>query len=105
MPVLNNPAGYVLSGAVASGAAASSALDCRHCANYAYFYTNTTVASALVALQVSHDGVTWLTHSLYTAVAAGVTAQIAAHLPYVRAVVNARYGASTANAYYAPGLT
>ena len=105
MATLNNPAGLILNGAVASGAATCQVLDCRHAANYGYLYADVTVASALIAFQVSHDATAWMGHSLYTAVAGGTTAQLAAYLPYVRAVVNTRWGASTASVFYAPGLT
>ncbi len=102
MAVINNPAGHLLSGVVASGA--GSPIDCRQCANYGYLVYNVTAASARVVLEVSHDNTGWMTHSIYTAVNATATAQITDYLPYVRAGITHRYGASTAYVTYSPGL-
>lgn len=102
MAVLNNPAGYIASGLIASGA--GRALDTRHCRNYGYLWYVTQGDSARLAVQISHDGTAWLDHSIYTATTTSGTAQLAAFFPYIRATVTNRYGNATAYAHYSPGL-
>ena len=103
MPVLNNPASHLLSG-ITPAPFTGNTVEMRHAANYGYLYMVVTDDSARIILQTSHDGSTWLAHSIYTAVVAAVTAQITDYLPYVRAVQTTGWGDSTALVYYQPGL-
>lgn len=103
MAVLNNPAGNLIESAVA--AATGNSINARHAANYAYLHMATLAASSIITLQVSHDDETWMIHSVYTAEAAGTTAQINGYMPYVRAILTTRYVGATATVAYAPGLT
>lgn len=102
MAVIRNPAGFIASGLVASGA--GSAMDCVICKDYGYLYHVVTVASANLALQISHDGTGWMRHALYTATTTTGTALFSAYFPFVRMTMELRYGAATAYAYYQPGL-
>jgi hypothetical protein len=99
--------GYLLSGVTASGAGAD-VMDCRYAQNFAYLTYYTTSPSAVLRFDASHDGTAWLNVLTVTAVNASATAQISAHYPYTRGVVNSAFGGggATATAYmhYAPGL-
>lgn len=100
--LLNNPAGFLISGQTGSGTGGVMA-DTRAAANYAYL-THMATASAVVKLQASHDGDNWMDIATYTATHATATAQLAGYYPYVRATVNTAYSNGTAWLYYAPGL-
>lgn len=104
--VLNNPAGYLLNSAAASGAGA--AFDTRNTHNYGYLWYATPAASAIVKVEASHDSSAWMTVGIYTATSTPATAQLAGYFPYVRGAVNACYsgGGNTgyARLFYAPGL-
>lgn len=102
--------GQLLSGSGVASGVPSPALDCRNTRNYAYLDARVPAASALISLQASPDGVgSWMTVSQVTAVAGGVTAQIAGYYPWVRAVANAIWSGGGNTGYpiinYTPGMT
>ncbi len=93
---------FLLSGANAS-AQSGAVMDCRNAANYAYVRTHVGANSALVCLQVAPDATAWMTALQFTATTVGVTAQISAFYPYVRAFVVTKWGDATAHLHYTPG--
>lgn len=103
MGILNNPAGFLLSGVSASGG--GRAMDCRNTMNFGYLEYVTYAPSAVLKLQVSHDSTGWMDALTVTGTPTTGTAQISAYYPYVRGVFSTGYS-TTASAvmYYQPGL-
>ena len=92
-----------------ASAMTGSAFDVRPAAPYAIVEARVPAASALVQLQASLDLVNWYNVALFTAVAAGVTAQLSAYYPYVRGRVNVTYSGGGNTGYatlnYRPGYS
>lgn len=109
MTVLNNPAGFLLSGA--SGNSTGTGVDCRYVANFAFLhYTNRGGESAIFDLQAAPEGTYWNTFASFTATNSGTgTAQYSSYYPYVRAIARSVFSGSNhtgiLNVYWQPGLS
>lgn len=89
--VISNPAGYLLSGLSASGAA-GQLMDTRAALGRGLLTIMSIGASANFTMQASWDSTGWLNVATYTAATAvTATAQISDYYPYVRGVVNFAY--------------
>lgn len=102
--------GWLASGSGAVSGSAAWVADLRHAENYAWLEVRTPAASAIVSLQAaSSPSGQWYEVARYTAVAAGITAQISAFYPFVRAIPHAIYsgGGNTGYpmVYYNGGLS
>lgn len=107
MAVINQPAGFLISGQSVSGANAVIA-DTRAAANYHYIQYVTTSPSAQIEIEASVDKTGWMLVALYTATTTTASAQLAGYYPYLRGVVNSAYGGGGATGsaylYLAPGM-
>lgn len=107
MPVMNQPAGYLLSGQMVSGVPGDW-IDLRACAPYGYLQYATPAQSAVFTLQVSVDRVDAINALTVSASNTTGTAQISAFYPFMRAVPNAIYsgGGNTGFpvVHYTPGV-
>ncbi len=100
-----NPAAFLLSGQGTGVPVTGSGIDCRAAKNYAYLMYHSNAPSAIIGIDVSHDGTGWMRFMTVTALPATGTAQISAYLPYVRAMYVTGYSTTgSANVFYAPGL-
>lgn len=105
MPVLNNPAGFLLSGQGTGVSAFGAAMDTRAMRNYGYLEYASYSPSAILILQASKDGAAWMNVQTVTATPSTGTAQVAGYFPYVRAAYSTGYSVSaSANMFYAPGI-
>lgn len=105
MPVLINPAGFLLSGQGTGVSAFGAVVDTRIHPNYAYMEYASYSPSAILILQASKDGTGWMNVQTVTATPATGTAQVAGYFPYVRGVYSTGWSVTaSANLYYAPGL-
>lgn len=102
--ILSPRDGFILGYTTASGSPSASAMDCRGMMNFAYLEVGAYSPSAIVALQASRNGNSWITVLTVTALPASAQIQISAFYPWVRGVLNVSY-ASTGSAYmyYVPG--
>lgn len=106
MPVLNNPAGFLLSAQGTGVSASGNPMDTRNAANYGYLEYATFSPSAILLLQVSKDGSAWMEALRVTGTPATGTAQIAGYYPYVRGIYATGWSVTaSANMHYSPGLT
>lgn len=107
MAVLNQPAGYLISGQAASGANEVVA-DTRAAANYHFLQYVSTSPSAQIKIEASVDKTGWMLVAHYTATTTTASAQLAGYYPYLRGVVNSAYGGGGATGsaylYLAPGM-
>lgn len=99
----DTPIGQYILRSAAVSAVSGTVMDCRNATNYGYVHTHVGADSALVALQASPDMTAWMTAAQYTATVVGVTAQIAAFYPFVRAYVVTKWGNASAHLHYTPG--
>lgn len=105
MPVLNNPAAFLLSGQGTGVSAIGAMMDTRHAQNYGYLEYASYSPSALLTLQASKDGTAWLDVQTVTATPATGTAQVAGYFPYLRGAYSTGWSVTaSANMYYAPGI-
>lgn len=95
---------HLLRSADASGQS-GLVMDARNAAAFAFVHASVTNGSALLAVQAAPDATAWNTALQVTAIAAGVTAQVSAFYPFVRAHVVQRWGNATAHLHYTPGVT
>lgn len=110
--VMNNPAGYLVSGVSAQGT--GSGFNTRATLNFGYLFYQCSGAggaagSAVFQLEASHDSTIWLVDSVYTATATmTATAQVDKFFPYIRANVTKVYsgagGTGQVWVHYSPGL-
>jgi hypothetical protein len=107
MTVYSNPAGFLLSGTVASGAT-GPAMNLRAAAAYGYLVYAVPGASAVVTLRAAHDSSGWMPVMTITATTTTGTAQLSGYMPYFGAQVNMIFSGGGATGYpavfYAPGL-
>lgn len=105
MSVLNNPAGFLLSGQGTGVSAFGAAVDTRAARNYGYLEYASYSPSALLILQASKDGVAWMNALIVTATPSTGTAQVAGFYPYVRGAYSTGWSVTaSANLHYSPGL-
>lgn len=105
MPILSNPAGFLLSGQGTGVSAFGSPMDARATKNYGYLEYASYSPSAILILQASKDGTGWMNVQTVTATPSTGTAQVAGFYPYLRGAYSTGWS-TTASAYmhYSPGL-
>jgi hypothetical protein len=106
MPILNNPAGYLLTGVGTGVSAIGAAMDTRNAMNYGFLQYATYSPSAILLLQGSPTPTGgWMTILTITGTPTTGSAQVAGYFPYIRGAVSTGYSTTgSAVMYYAPGL-
>lgn len=105
MPVLNNPAGFLLSGQGTGVSAFGGVMDTRAMQNYGYLEYASYSPSAILILQASKDTTGWMNVLTVTATPTTGTAQVAGYFPYLRGAYSTGWSVTaSANMFYAPGL-
>lgn len=106
MRLLNNPAGYLLTGVGTGVTALGTAMDTRNAANYGFLQYATYSPSAILVLQGAPTPTGgWMNILIVTGTPTTGSAQVQGYFPYIRGAVSTGYS-TTASAvmFYAPGL-
>ena len=105
MPILSDPAKFLLSGQGTGVSAFGSPMDARASRNYGYLEYASYSPSAILILRGSKDGTGWMNVQTVTATPTTGTAQVAGFFPYLQGVYSTGWSVTaSANMYYAPGF-
>jgi hypothetical protein len=101
--IKNNPAGFLISGALTSGGYAGK--ECRNAANFAMLEHVSRAPSSILGFDASKDGTGWVRVLTLTATTTTALVQVSAYYPYVRGVYVTGWSTSaSAYMHYSPGL-